>query len=252
MKNKYLIPTIFLGLLTFLAAGAGADEFKLDSPDNIALHNVTVQAATYHGRIALKVELTDAIQRRVLQGQGSNFPAFAIPPADFRNGIIEIDLAGELNGKGAPDARAFVGVAFHIPADKSTYEAVYLRMTNGRLATPHPDRTPYPREPFNTRPIPASTGRSAERIFLAGTKRGPTSPPACGFTSVSKSLEANSRRSSTTRKSRLLTVSDLKFGDATGKIGLWVDDGTAAYFFKPPHPAEMIPIKKGETYDEQT
>ena len=43
MKNKYLIPTIFLGLLTFLAAGAGADEFKLDSPDNIALHNVTVQ-----------------------------------------------------------------------------------------------------------------------------------------------------------------------------------------------------------------
>ena len=31
-------------------------------------------------------------------------------------------------------------------------------------------------------------------------------------------------------KEPALMVNDLKFGNSTGKIGLWVDDGTAAYF----------------------
>lgn len=37
-----------------------------------------------------------------------------------------------------PDARGFSGVAFHLSADAKTYEAVYLRMTNGTLNDPPP------------------------------------------------------------------------------------------------------------------
>ena len=80
------------------AAGAGA-EFKLDTLKDVTLHNVTAQTATYQGRAALKVELTDEIQQRILKGQGSNFPAFAILPADLKDGVIEVDLAGESTGK---------------------------------------------------------------------------------------------------------------------------------------------------------
>jgi hypothetical protein len=92
MKNIFSIPTIIVGLLIFLAANAISAEVKLDSPDDVTLHNVTAQVAAYQGRAALKVELTEAIQQRILQGQGSNFPAFALLPTDFRNGIIEVWL----------------------------------------------------------------------------------------------------------------------------------------------------------------
>jgi hypothetical protein len=229
MKKNFLIPMILLGLLVFVAAGAGAAEFKLESPNDVTLHNVTAQAAAFQGRAALKVELTDEIQQRILQGQGSNFPAFAILPAEFKNGIIEVDLAGELNGKGAPDARAFVGVAFHIPTDKNTYEAVYLRMTNGRLAQPTPT------EPRISRAIqytahPDFHWPVSRKEFPGKYEKGANIAPGMWIHLRLEISGSELKAFINDEKEPALTVGDLKFGEATGKIGLWVDDGTAAYF----------------------
>lgn len=229
MKNHFFISSIIVGLLIFLSATAISAEFKLDSPDDVTLHNVTAQVATYQGREALKVELTDTIQQRILQGQGSNFPAFALLPADFRNGIIEVDLAGELNGKGAPDVRAFVGIAFHIPADKSTYEAVYLRMTNGRLANP------VPAEPRLSRAIqytahPDFHWPVSRKGFPGKYEKGANIAPNRWIRFRLEISGSELKAFINDEKEPALTVSDLKFGGSTGKIGLWVDDGTAAYF----------------------
>jgi hypothetical protein len=229
MKTKNVIPTILLGLLVFLAASAGAAEFKLDSLDDVTLHNVTAQAAIYQGRAALKVELTDDTQQRILKGQGSNFPAFAILPADFKDGVIEVDLAGELNGKGTPSARAFVGVAFHIPADRSTYEAVYLRMKNGRLAKPTPP------EPIISRAIqytahPDFHWPVSRKDFPGQYEKGANIAPGMWIRLRLEISEIEMKAFINDEKEPALTVGDLKFGNATGKIGLWVDDGTSAYF----------------------
>jgi hypothetical protein len=51
---------------------------------------------------------------------------------EFSSGVIEADVAGA-PASGAPEgARGFVGVAFRVQPDKSTYDAFYLRPTNGR------------------------------------------------------------------------------------------------------------------------
>lgn len=59
--------------------------------------------------------------------------ATVVPIADltFQRGVIEVDIVGEL-AEGAPDGtRGFVGLAFAL-RDDETYEAFYIRATNGR------------------------------------------------------------------------------------------------------------------------
>lgn len=51
---------------------------------------------------------------------------------DFSNGVIEAEIAGApAPGVGA-GARGFVGIAFRLQEDRKTYDAFYLRPTNGR------------------------------------------------------------------------------------------------------------------------
>ena len=51
---------------------------------------------------------------------------------DFTNGVIEAEIAG-VPAPGAPEgARGFVGIAFRLQSDMKTYDAFYLRPTNGR------------------------------------------------------------------------------------------------------------------------
>lgn len=229
MKKIFILPTIFTVMSIFLITGVEAVEFKLDKVNDLTLHKVTAHAAVYQGRTALKIELTDDIQERILKGQGSNFPAFAILPVEFKNGIIEVDLAGELNGKGAPDARAFVGVAFHVPADNSTYEAIYLRMTNGRLAKPTPA------EPRISRAIqytahPDFHWPVSRKEYPGKYEKGANIAPGVWIALRLEISGSEVKAFINNEKEPALTVSDLKFGDAIGKVGLWVDDGTVAYF----------------------
>jgi hypothetical protein len=229
MENKFFVSMIFMVILILPTAGTSAAEFKLDSPRDVTLHNVTAQAATYQGHAAIKVELNATTQQRILQGQGSNNPAFALLPIDFQNGSIEIDLAGELNGKGAPDARAFVGIAFHIPGDKGTYEAVYLRMTNGRLMKPTPT------EPRISRAIqytahPDFHWQVSREKFPGKYEKGANIAPTMWIHFRLEISGSELKAFINDEKDPALTVSDLKFGNSTGKIGLWVDDGTSGYF----------------------
>ena len=52
-----------------------------------------------------KVEFTD-VGSKIESGVSVDNPTFALIPASLKNGTIEVDILGRLNGKGPADARA--------------------------------------------------------------------------------------------------------------------------------------------------
>jgi len=55
-----------------------------------------------------------------------------IEGVEFSNGIIEAEIAGAPAPNAPEGARGFVGLAFRVQPDRRTYDAFYLRPTNGR------------------------------------------------------------------------------------------------------------------------
>ena len=55
-----------------------------------------------------------------------------IDGAEFTSGVIEAEIAGAPAAGAAEGARGFVGIAFRLHNDLRTYDAFYLRPTNGR------------------------------------------------------------------------------------------------------------------------
>jgi hypothetical protein len=51
---------------------------------------------------------------------------------DLENGIIEVEVLSRLLPNAPALARGFIGLAFRINADRSAFESIYLRPTNGR------------------------------------------------------------------------------------------------------------------------
>ena len=51
---------------------------------------------------------------------------------EFDNGVIQAEIAGAPRAGAAAGARGFVGLAFRLQSDMRTYDAFYLRPTNGR------------------------------------------------------------------------------------------------------------------------
>src|ERR1044071_8610242 len=108
-------------------------------PQPFATNLVIATPGQWQGRDCLAVELSEAEQRgRLDRTRAANAPSYAIVARDFTDGTIEVEIGAELSGKGGEDARGFAGIAFHISDDFATHEAIYLRMTNGRLNAPPP------------------------------------------------------------------------------------------------------------------
>jgi hypothetical protein len=138
-----VINAVFLAFLTLTPASVIADA----GPDAGALRieayrDVADAEVEYRGRRALALELTAEEQALQLAGAGGNRPTYAIIPGEFRDGVIEVDIAADLNGLGGAESRGFAGVAFRLDDDKR-FEAVYLRAANGTLNVPMP---PAPRD----------------------------------------------------------------------------------------------------------
>src|SRR5262245_58240901 len=93
------------------------------SVDRLAGKNVSIAQTTYKGRGAIQV---------VAKPEAANATSYAvIKDVLFRDGTIEVDLAGQPAAGADAAARGFIGVAFRMQSDGS-YEYIYLRPTNGR------------------------------------------------------------------------------------------------------------------------
>jgi hypothetical protein len=144
---------------------------------------------------------------------------------EFGNGTIE----GEIAGVPAPDApegaRGFVGIAFRVQPDLRTYDAFYLRPTNGR-ADDQVRRN-------------HSTQYSAHPDFSFAVSRQQAPEKYESYVDLEPGVWTRYRITVEGTKARLfvhgaaepcLIVNDLKLGDSSGGVALWIGPGTEGYF----------------------
>lgn len=224
----------FLSAITLLAlssvAAAQARSYPLESAAGLRLHNVKADAVTHEGRRGVRVTIAEEAKRRnstLPPAQQSLLETLAvIDGTDFRDGVIEAEVAGAPALDAPEGARGFVGIAFRLQPDMKTYDAFYLRPTNGRANDQvrrnhsaqyiaHPD-WPW----FRLRQeSPKKYESYVDLVPGAWTRirievRGDTAR-----------LYVHGQEQPT------LIVNDVKSGSqARGAVALWIDAGTVAHF----------------------
>jgi hypothetical protein len=191
--------------------------YALDSLSSLELRNVEAEAVTYKGRRAV----------RLVEG-GPKIDGHAIAilrDSTFRDGVIETEISGALLPDAPGDFRGFVGIAFRVQPDGSAFECFYLRPTNGRAddqlrrnhATQYISHPDYPwyklREehpgvyesyadmlPGEWTQVKIAVSGTRAQLYVGGAEQ------PC------------------------LIVNDLKLGETSGAIALWIGAGTEAHF----------------------
>jgi hypothetical protein len=90
--------------------------------DQLEAHGVTLASVTYQGKAAVRVDARPGV------GNGESYAV--VKGSRFRNGSIEVELAGRPAANAGEGARGFIGIAFRLQGNR--YEHIYLRPTNGR------------------------------------------------------------------------------------------------------------------------
>lgn len=197
----------------------------LDGMNVIETINVVSSKSEFSGRPCLKLVLTEEAQKIAARQQ--SIASIALLPIEMTSGSVEIDIAGVVNGKGDPDARAFVGLAFHATTTANAYQAIYLRLTNGRLASPPPSP---PRDARAVQYIAHPNWhfdklrQSAPGAFEKGADVAPGRWFRLKLEITATSVQAF------VDGALVLSVDQLKDGLGKGRLGLFVDDGTDGYF----------------------
>ena len=229
--NMTVAAMVAFGLIGALPdrAAAQARQYPLESLEGLRLHNVSAEPATLQGKKGLRLRLSEEAARR---SEGT--PAGPldveqlawIEGLTFSSGVIEAEVAGAPGPGALEGARGFVGIAFRLQDDAKTYDAFYLRPTNGRAEdqerrnhavqyVSHPDwpwfrlrkETPSRYEAYVDL-VPATWTRikievrgERARLYVHGNEQ-PT-----------------------------LIVNDVKSGaNAKGAVALWLGPGTVAHF----------------------
>lgn len=196
-------------------------------PVGAELYSVTAVPEHVGGRDALRVELTDDITHHGTPGiDYIDQPTFVLLPIRLRTGTIRVEVLSRLNGKTDFDARGFAGLAFGIDDDTTRFESVYLRPLNGRKTDVQPPRDKravqyfaYPDWPFDRLRTEYPDGR-----YEAGADIGPDE-----WNTLSVTVDENCLVVAV-NGDHMLTVTEKKAPTNEGRIGLFVDIGTEAYF----------------------
>ncbi len=204
-------------VLALAACAAMAVSGQTGIPDATALLGVKVETVDYKGRRAVRVvAMNEAAEGERL---------YLLKHDDFRDGSIELWMAGEPGAGAGAAARGFVGLAFRVRGKGEKYEAFYLRPTNGRVEDQvrrnhaaqyiaFPDypwqrlRKEFP-EKYESYVDLVPGEWTHVRITVKGRK-------ACLY--VHDAAQPT------------LVVNDLFLGDEGGALALWVGPGTLAHF----------------------
>jgi hypothetical protein len=224
--RRTLLRSLAAGACLALAPGTPAAEETQPVPFAENTRRVRTAPVRFAGAACISVELRDDEQRRVLR-TGGNGPTYALVRAPFREGVIDVDVAAELTGRGARESRGFVGVAFHIDVAAETYEAVYLRMTNGRLNRPVP---PAPRADRAIQYVahPDFHYAVSRERFPGRYERG--ADVALGQWHHLRLEISSTRARALVDGHEALAIDELHYAGREGAVGLFIDDGTRGYF----------------------
>lgn len=144
---------------------------------------------------------------------------------DFRNGTIELDVAGAPRADAPPDVRGFIGVSFRTGASGEWSEVFYLRPTNGRAGDQL--RRNHSVQYQSNPEYPWYRLRKEQ----PGVYESYADMEAGAWTSMRIEVEGTSAKLYVNGASQpCLVVNDLKQGDRAGRIALWSHVTTDAYF----------------------
>ena len=207
---------IFALALASLLPVAALAPLTAQSPDRLAGKNVSIAPTNYKGRSAIQV---------IAKPDAANGTSYAlVKEASFRDGVIEVDVAGQPAAGAAAAARGFIGIAFRIQGD-GRYEYIYLRPTNGR-ADDQVRRN-------------HSTQYSSFPDFDFARSRQEAPEKYESYVDLQPGVWTRYKIEVDGRKARLyvngaeqpcLIVNDLKLDPQTGGVALWVGPGTEGYF----------------------
>jgi hypothetical protein len=186
------------------------------SADRLVGKNVSIAPTNFEGRTAVQV---------IAKPEVADASSYAlVKEVSFRDGVIEVDVAGQPAAGAFAGARGFIGIAFRVQGD-GRFEYIYLRPTNGRaddqIRRNH--STQYASHPdFDF----ARSRREAPEKYESYVDLQPGV-----WTKYKIEVEG--------RKARLyvhgaeqpcLIVNDLKLDPREGGVALWVGAGTEGYF----------------------
>jgi hypothetical protein len=193
--------------------------FPLASPSELELINVKAELVTYRGRSALRL-----LEQDMLSDEQS---IAILPDSNFKDGVIETEVAGSPRADAPMEMRGFVGVAFRVQPHASQFECFYLRPTNGRaddqLRRNHSTQyCSHPDHPW-FRLREENPGVYESYVDLVTSEWTKIKIVVSG---VRAQLYINSA------EQPCLIVNDLKLGETEGRIALWIGAGTEAHFSK--------------------
>src|SRR5689334_14869247 len=186
------------------------------SADHLAGKNVSIAQVNYKGRSAIQI---------IAAPGAANATSYAvIKDVSFRDGTIEVDLAGQPGAGAGSEARGFIGIAFRLQGD-GRYEYIYLRPTNGR-ADDQVRRN-------------HSTQYSSNPDFDFARSRKEAPEKYESYVDLQPGVWTKYKIEVEGRGARLyvhgseqpcLIINDLKLDPREGGIALWVGPGTEGYF----------------------
>jgi hypothetical protein len=183
--------------------------------DQLVGHKVRLEAVEYRGKQAVRI---------TEDGIVPNGEAYAVVKnATVHNGTIDVDLAGQPASGVGEGARGFIGVAFRL--HNGQFEYIYLRPTNGRADDQVRRNHSVQYSSFPTFDFAASRRVAPEKYE--------------SYVDLEPGVWTHYRMTVDGTKARLyvngasqpcLIVNDLKLGDASGGVALWIGPGTDGYF----------------------
>jgi hypothetical protein len=178
--------------------------------------NVSIAQTTFKGRSAVRVNAAPDAEN------GASYAV--VKDSSFRDGTIEVDLAGQPAAGAGGGARGFIGIAFRLQGD-GRYEYIYLRPTNGR-ADDQVRRN-------------HATQYSAHPDFDFARSRKEAPEKYESYVDLEPAVWTRYRIEVDGARARLyvhgtlqpvLIVNDLKHEARAGQVALWVGPGTEGYF----------------------
>src|SRR5215207_9744371 len=121
--------TIIAAAVNLLAPQLGSAQTKLfpmESTAGLRVDSVIAKPVTHKAKKGLRVEAVPGLLLRQ-----SKPLLVRVDNIEFSSGVIDAEIAGAPPAA-AEGARGFVGIAFRLQPDNNTYDAFYLRPTNGR------------------------------------------------------------------------------------------------------------------------
>lgn len=228
-RRTFALASVFACSLC-AGAPAAAQTFALESTAGLRLHNVQAEPVTHDGKRGLRVTVSADVKQKLqnlpIDQQSRLEQLVVIEGIDFTNGDIEAEISGEPAPDAPEGARGFVGIAFRVHPDLATYDAFYLRPTNGRaddqLRRNHSVQyISHPAWPWQ-RLREESPGRYESYVDLE---------PGV-WTRIRIEVRGERARLFVHGQAQpTLIVNDLKTGaDGKGAIALWTNPGTIAHF----------------------